>query len=248
MDFTFGIITNGKSNLDDIINSIRDQNIQNYEIIIVGEYKNNDIIDNDINHIEYNDKSISGDISIKKNIITENSRFDNIVYLHDYIKLDKDWYNGFLKFGSDFDICMNIILNKDGARYRDWCLWSDDAKKYNINNYLIPYEMEHLSSMMYISGAYWVGKKKFMLENKLNESLSWGQGEDVEWSIRSRKKTDFKMNKYSKVLLTKNKDRIFNETNESDNLILYGINRYDDSDSYNSLVKKHLYKWLNIDI
>ena len=45
------------------------------------------------------------------------------------------------------------------------------------------------------------------LNNKLKESLNWGQGEDVEWSKRIRNITDFKMNMYSSVKLLKSKDR-----------------------------------------
>jgi hypothetical protein len=36
MNFTFGIITRGDNNISKIIKSIEEENIQNYEIIIVG--------------------------------------------------------------------------------------------------------------------------------------------------------------------------------------------------------------------
>jgi hypothetical protein len=238
MNFTFGIITGGKSNIGEIINSIKYQRIPEFEIIIVG---GNDLLfDDDIKHIKYSDKSPLGDISIKKNIITDNAIFNNIVYLHDYIKLNEGWYDGFIKFGDDFDVCVNIILNLDGTRFRDWCLWLEDAKNYNIYNYLLPYNIKHLSKMMYISGAYWVAKRSFMLENRLDDRLNWGEGEDVEWSIRVRKKTNFKINTNSTVSLTKYKDRIFNNTTDGDNLILSNIHNYDDSNSYEILLKNHL--------
>jgi hypothetical protein len=244
MDFTFGIITSGVSNtIYDLLESINIQGIKDYEIIIVGgdiEINNDKVI-----HIKYVDGSSSGDISIKKNMITSEAKYENIVYLHDYVSLDENWYNGFLKFGDDFTVCMTKILNIDGVRYRDWCLWQDDANKYVGNlNYLIPYDMSHLSSMMYISGAYWVAKKSFMISNKLNEKLSWGQGEDVEWSLRVRNKTEFKMNSLSSVKLLKNKNRIFNETNILENNILSNIKGYDNTNSYNELIKNHLEKWI----
>lgn len=244
MNFTFGIITSGVSNtIYDLLESINIQGIKDYEIIIVGgdiEINNDKVI-----HIKYVDGSSSGDISIKKNIITSEAKYENIVYLHDYVSLDENWYNGFLKFGDDFTICMTKILNIDGVRYRDWCLWQDDANKYVGNlNYLIPYDMSHLSSMMYISGAYWVAKKSFMISNKLNEKLFWGQGEDVEWSLRVRDKTEFKMNSLSSVKLLKNKNRIFNETDSIENNILYNIKDYDNTNSYNELIKNHLEKWI----
>jgi hypothetical protein len=239
MEFTFGIITSGRSNtIFRLIESINLQGINNYEIIIVG----GDIeINNDkVRHINYIDNSSLGDISVKKNIITDEAKYENIVYLHDYISLCEDWYTGFLEFGNYFNICMTRIINTDGSRYRDWCLWQDDANKYVGNlNYLIPYDMSHLSSMMYISGAYWVAKKSFMINNKLNEKLSWGQCEDVEWSLRVRNKTEFKMNSLSSVKLLKNKKRIFNETNIIENNILCNIKDYENTNSYNELMKKH---------
>jgi hypothetical protein len=245
MEFSFGIITNNNNidNLYLIINSIKMLGIEKYEIIIVGGNKIFD--DKNVRHICYLDKSNSGDISIKKNIITNESIYKNIVYMHDYIIFNKDWYDGFLKFGDGFDVCMNRILNLDGSRYRDWCFWKDDSQKYiNSNNCLLSYEITHLTNMMYISGAYWVAKKDFMLKNKLNEKLSWGQGEDVEWSIRARKNTSFKMNTFSSVSLLKQKDRIFNETTQEENKILNNLLKYDDSKSYENLINNHLKNWI----
>ena len=99
--------------------------------------------------------------------------------------------------------------------------------------------------MMYISGAYWVAKKKFMLENMLNEKLKWGQSEDVEWSIRVRKITDFTINERSVVKLMKYKDRIFNEPTDSEISILRNIHDYNNDGDYENLLKNHISKWIN---
>jgi hypothetical protein len=240
MNFTFGIITNNGHHINDVANSIRRLNIDNYEIVIVG--KSDSLHNNsDIKFIEFEDPSVNFSISEKKNLITDNSRYENIVYLHDYIELDAGWYESFLEFGEDFEVCMSRIINQDGSRYRDWCLWRDDADKFVSNgNYLIPYEIKNLSKMMYISGAYWVAKKQFMLDNRLNERLKWRQGEDVEWSLRVRNKTEFKINQKSSVHLLKQKERIFGETTPEENSLLKTINDYDNSDSYEKLLKYHL--------
>lgn len=246
MDFSFGIVSDFSNIifLKKIIKSIKDLNINNYEIIIIGN--NSSCIElDDVKIINYKDNNKLGDISVKKNMITDIAKYENIVYLHDYILFDKDWYSGYVQFGSDFDICINIIENIDGSRFRDWCLWKDDGDKYVAeNNYLLPYDIKHLTRMMYISGAYWVAKKTFMIENRINERLSWGQGEDVEWSIRSRSKTDFKLNENSKVILLKYKNRIFNCVNDDECDLLKNIREYDDSDSYDLLIENHLKKWM----
>ena len=141
--------------------------------------------------------------------------------MHDYIILHKNWYKGFLKFGNDFEIAMNKIYNKDNKRLRDWCLWTDNGNFVdNIVNpklrCLLPYNVENLNEFMYISGTYWVAKRKLMEENPLNENLLWGQGEDVEWSKRVRNIYSFKMNKHSKVLSLKQKRNDFRLISKKD--------------------------------
>lgn len=248
MNFTFGIVTDGnsKDRIDRIIDSIELTMCDDYEVIIVGG-KNEDINGRkNIRLIEFTDLQFPFKISEKKNIITREAKYENIVYLHDYIEFTKDWHTEFKKFGNNFDVCMNSILNTDMTRYRDWCLWMDDASEYvQNNNYLIPYDLKNLSKMMYISGAYWVAKKKFMMENMLNEKLKWGQSEDVEWSIRVRKITDFIINERSIVKLMKHKDRIFNEPTEAEISILRSIGNYNNPDDYKNLLKNHISKWIN---
>jgi hypothetical protein len=243
MDFTFGIITNNGIYIGKIIDSIKSLNIKNYEIIIVGSYIGE--FSGNIRFIEYKDDSINFNISIKKNLISKESKYENIVFLHDYIIMDKNWYDGFLKFGNDFDVCMTKIYNSDGTRYRDWCLWKDDVNNFvKKNNYLIPYNIKSFTKFMYISGSYWVSKKNFMIENPLNEKLKWGQGEDVEWSIRIREKTEFKLNTHSSVTLILKKDRIFNEMDAEDIMKLSNVNKNDNVLSYNNLIENHISKWI----
>ena len=65
---------------------------------------------------------------------------------------------------------------------------------------------------MYFSGAYWVSKKHVMEEFPLDERLSWGESEDVTWSMQVRQKYKFSVNPNSVVQLLKHKpDRAFNE-------------------------------------
>ena len=116
---------------------------------------------------------------------------------------------------------MNKIYNKDNKRLRDWCLWTDNGNFVdNIVNpklrCLLPYNVENLNEFMYISGTYWVAKRKLMEENPLNENLLWGQGEDVEWSKRVRNIYSFKMNKHSKVLSLKQKRNDFRLISKKD--------------------------------
>lgn len=217
MDFTIGIITSEdkEKQLNFIIDSIEKQKIPNYEIVLVG----GDGINRDnVVHIPFDELQKDAWITRKKNLITENAKYDNIVYMHDYLFFEDGWYDGFVKNGDDFKICTNVVKNVDGSRFRDWTLWAElshltneDIKKEDVQYieekrmFLLPYDMKHLSKYMYISGAYWVAKKSIMEEFPLDESLSWGEGEDVEWSKLVREKYDFTMNDNSSVRFMKPK-------------------------------------------
>lgn len=218
MKFTFGIISSGQEdyNVHLVIDSIERLNIPEYEVLIIG---NSDLSRMRTRIIPFNENIKKKWITKKKNLITENAKYDNVVYTHDYVIFEPDWYQGFLHYGDDFKVCMTRMLNKDGTRYRDWCIWPHndnfvDGIVTRQRGCLIPYDMTHLSEYMYFSGAYWVGKKDVMMEFPLNENLTWGQSEDVDWSLRIREKYNFSINKYSSVKLLKYKDRAFDEPDE----------------------------------
>ena len=108
---------------------------------------------------------------------------------------------------------MTPIQNADGTRFRDWTLWPHDITPDGSPNLqsLLPYDVGDLSKFMYISGAYWIAKRKVMQEFPLDETLSWGESEDVKWSKQVREKYNFKLNPHSSVKLLKQKDRVFSE-------------------------------------
>lgn len=74
MDFTFGIVSNGDNQtfLNKVIDSIENENIPKYEIIIVGNVRierTNTIV------IPFDETIKKGWITKKKNIITNNSKY-----------------------------------------------------------------------------------------------------------------------------------------------------------------------------
>jgi len=228
MKFTFGIITyNDEARTMLVIKSILRENIPDCQIIVVGGenlYNHASIpslLNRNITYIPFDESIKKGWITKKKNIITENAKYDNIVYMHDYVKLNQGWYNKFVEFGDNWDICMNRINSFEyqhpwGDRFRDWAAW-DDPNLCDVGDgihrdedgvlghcVIVPYAY-NLTQHMYISGTYWVAKKKVMEEEPLNETLCWGEGEDVEWSKRVRTKYRYVMNPRSSVQLTKPK-------------------------------------------
>lgn len=217
MDFTFGIITGGKNDvmIDGIIDSIERESIPNYEVIIIGESN----IDRDnVLVVPFNETVKQGWITRKKNLITNHAKYDNVVYMHDYIIFNNGWYEGQLSAGDDYKVRVDKILTKEGKRFRDWSIWPNNGNfmdKLIGRQCLIPYDITNLSKYMYISGSYWIAKKSVMEEFPLNEGLCWGHGEDVEWSKRIRLKYNFSMNTNSTVQILKpNKNIAFEIANE----------------------------------
>jgi hypothetical protein len=221
MNFSFGIITNGENDsfIKIIIDSIIINKIPNYEIIIVGNTK----IENseNINIFNFDEKIKEGWITKKKNIIIEKAIYENVVIVHDYVSFDKDWYAGFLKFGNNFELCITKIKNKDNTRYRDYTLFPyrvdyldrnyspHDINSYLSTNCLLPYSFKNsinTNKYLYISGAYFVVKKYIGLTFPLDERLSHGGGEDVEWCKRLHNNNIIiECNSYSSVSLLKYK-------------------------------------------
>lgn len=216
MNFTFGIITGGNEDLriNQIIDSIENENIPNYEIIIVG---GEPVGRNNTHVFKFDETMRPMWITRKKNAVTQNAKYENIVYMHDYLALEPGWYEGWLKFvsstGGNYAVAMNKILNADGSRFRDWCIWDiEQFPGINGRARMLPYDITHLSKYMYFSGAYWVAKKNVMIAFPLDERLVWAQGEDVLWSQQIRQTFNFTMQPNSTVKIIKDwKDPAFTE-------------------------------------
>ena len=119
MKWTFGIITGpSSSTLSDVIDSInRLKFVDDYEIIVVG---GEDIDKKNVRHFTFDESIKDMWITRKKNIIAEEAKYENLCMLHDYVALVPGWAASFEKFGSNWDVCMTPVINRDGQRFRDW--------------------------------------------------------------------------------------------------------------------------------
>src|SRR5690606_16295912 len=221
---SFGIITYSKDGVSDhllnVVSSIRNLKIPKYEIIIVGTKHTiiKSISGDDVVVVDFDEDRKKAWITRKKNLITQIAKYENIVYQHDYIIYDDNWYESWRNFGN-YAIGMNRIFNVDGSRYRDWLLFPNGGlieRVKRLSGYideergcLLPYDETGMSKLMYISGSWWIAKKHVMQEFLLNESLSWGHGEDVEWSYNVRNKYKFSINESASVRLLKHNGVVF---------------------------------------
>lgn len=208
MNFTFGISTvnNERDRLNRIITSIHNLNIpeDKYEIIVIG---GEPIEGKNVVYRQFDEWRKPGWLTRKKNLIAEMAKFDNISIGHDYVIYDKDWYNGFLELGEDWDVAMCKIINTDGKRFRDWVSWYNDGSTLPDANTIqfLSYDDHTQTHLMYISGTYYCIKKRFALRFTLDENKSWGESEDCDFSLRARNLWNYKMNKNSTVRFIKDK-------------------------------------------
>lgn len=216
MNFTFGIVTNN-GDLTYPLLSIRQLNIPNYEIIIVGN-PSKYTLDKHTTIISFDETIKEGWITKKKNMICEKAKYDNIVLMHDYIFIHPDFYTGFLKFGENYNICVTKILNADNTRYRDYILfpqypWWNKVTDWKCQKFLLPYWLPNnhkLNKFIYVSGSFYVIKKDIALKYPLDENLVWGTDEDVQLSINlTNDDILIKCNQYSTVQFMKYKVRAY---------------------------------------
>lgn len=227
MKWTFGIITDGNAGprvvrvIRSIINEVPDA-----EIIVVGGTKDNAKLEQPVcvadstYHIPFAEDVKTAWITRKKNLIAKCASHDNVCIMHDYVALEPGWLEGYDMFGDRWLTCMNRIQNLDGTRFRDWCILHHDSWMYppideqmppeTSAGRLVPYDQKPDPRWQYYSGAYFCSKKSVLIEVPFDESRSWGQGEDVQWSrlIYKRYGPDvFNFNPYSIARFLKQKDR-----------------------------------------
>lgn len=189
------IVTSGRSNaeLSDCLKSIflEFQSVP-YEVLIVGPrrelagFRSNPTV----RIVPYwSFDFLPGMIGHKKNIGASRATFDKLIICHDYIKFLGGFVAGVESFGDDFSILMTKVSFQDGRRARDWLAWDLPG----VGPGLLPYDVLSCSRYMYVSGTYFIAKRSFFLKNGFDPFLRWGEGEDVEWSVRVRKYIVFKL-------------------------------------------------------
>lgn len=189
MKFSFGILTlyENTEQIQGVIDSIKALDIPEYEILLIGP--KNDQFEN---AIEFDENEKSGWITRKKNVLVDSAKYDNVVVMHDYYTFDKDWYKNFVEFGGEWDVCSNAQLLINGNRhFTDWVTWDSPIfPRYTA----MAYDDWSHTRCMYQSGGYMIVKKDFYKKFPMNEEMTWGTAEDVEWSLRMRTSATWKCN------------------------------------------------------
>jgi hypothetical protein len=185
--WSFGIVSGGQNNswVIDLINSIIEQKIPDYEILLCGPspypYKEDEPRQLRIlsDHLINND--IRAPIAFKKNKIIKEALNNNICILHDRYILPQEWFLNFKKFGNYFDVLCLKNLSIEGNRFSvDWMkFYFPLNSRFKINRAL-NYDQWHFEAI--IPGGAMVLKKNLVEDYLFDERLFWDELEDMQIS------------------------------------------------------------------
>lgn len=181
--WSFGIITNGNNvqNVDRLIQSIINQKIPNYEIIVCGEYQGQFVGKiKQLPDIEYL-SDIRAPIQLKKNRIGFSAMYENLIILHDRYEIPALWHAKIKEFGDYFELLVMPNLNSEGRRITDYLFFPNlPTEKVFKMNFLPSYQK--WSNNWFSQGGVIIIKKSIFLNHPIPEYLHWGELEDIVFS------------------------------------------------------------------
>jgi hypothetical protein len=200
MNWTFGIVTAGgqEDRINCIIDSIESQEglaPSDYEIVIVG---GSVISRHNTTVIPFDEEIKPNWITRKKNLIAEHAKHEQLAIVHDYLEFRPGWVKGFEEFGDAWDIAAMRQTRRDGVRFLDWFRKCPGIVLLDYSDH------SHVcDGSQYVAGNAFAVKRGLLLAHPMNESLTWGQCEDIEWSAKVLPLARYKMNPHSEVRLLK---------------------------------------------
>ena len=161
---------------------------RNHEIIILANFNKKNISIKGVRLINLNSKKIT--LGRKRNIAVKLSNYSNLIMSLDYFVINKFKLKNIEREILKNDLLIPKIKTLDKKRYLDW-VFLDYPK---IGKSLCPYNLKD-RRYMFFHGSYLILKKKFIKKNLFSNYLDHQQGEDVDWSLKVRKKIKFKLSK-----------------------------------------------------
>lgn len=116
----------------------------------------------------------------KKNTIARAASHPNLLVAHDRYVLDAGFFEGFDRFGYDFDLCAIRQTYEDGEPYPAYCALNATALVWAPTVHCENYNVLHATQ--YVNGGLMVFKTHVLREHRFNDLLYWNQAEDVEIS------------------------------------------------------------------
>lgn len=186
--WSFGVVNDGRNpeRLEQIAESIRRQHIPHYEILICGPSTTSIPVGQDIRLLPDDDCYLDSRIPIcqKKNILANAAQYNNLVIIHDRIRLTDSWYQHIIQNGNYFDAIVPSIVDAETESKH-----IIDCASYHEITYgkYHPFTRDpKWTSNIYMDGAVMIIKRHVYLQNPLSNFLHWGEKEDVDLAKRMK--------------------------------------------------------------
>lgn len=181
-DWTFAIMTLGYKvdNVVRFLKSVRDHEPApgTSEILVMGPH-NKEYDEYDVKYLDlspFRDDEYA-EISKKKNAIVKAASGTNLLIAHDRFELAPSFFEGFEKYGYDFDFATVTQYTEDGRMVPCYAAIRD---KLRSSPMIWVQEYRHLYDNQYVSGGLTVFKTATIKQVGFNDLLMWDQMEDVE--------------------------------------------------------------------
>lgn len=195
VDVSFNLLSDGRApeRLARAIDSIRKQNIAQYEINLIGpahchaEWRR--VIGGHDVRCVADDAIYAADrrfpIGRKKNLALGSSRGNVIVIMHDRIWLSERWYERLRAHGGAFDLYACRVEAKGGIRYLDKVAmrWSQYLF-YERRMYYLTYRESNVWQTL--DGGFMVLNTRSLGDCRFDDRLHWNEMEDVDFVARQR--------------------------------------------------------------
>lgn len=189
--WTFGIITDGKRRdwMEEIITSIRTQNIPNYEIIVCGTYY--DRQEPNFVYIPFNQRRDKKWITKQKNMICQKAKYENVCILHNRLVLDNKWFTGMKKWGNCFEVLSLKQIQRETSKlgnhweYNHFLFYRKMSRFFDkiILQFTATLDPRDWFENIIMYGQSIICKRSIYLEHKQNEVLYWDWAEDHAFSF-----------------------------------------------------------------
>ncbi|MCL9657981.1 hypothetical protein L2088_25025 [Pseudomonas protegens] len=181
--WSVGILSNGKKEdiVKDLINSILISNKKNIpvEFIIAGPKLTH--IENhnaNIRYVSTNIKDELARIADKKNKIIESANNCNIAIFHDRYIVAENFFDGFEKFGYDFDFLTVSQYYEDDSEFPSYLTFEKKEKRWQTPLHIENHDKS--PSGAFLNGGLIILKKHLSTRPIFNDLLLHNEAEDVE--------------------------------------------------------------------
>jgi hypothetical protein len=181
--WTMAIVTQG-TRVDAVARfckSVRDQDPSGQHEILVHGQPHPAYDPYDVRYIDTLAETPDGvTLGSKKNTIARAAAHPNLLIAHDRYVLDPRFFDGFERFGYDFDLCAVYQTYEDGEPYPSYCALNATGLVWAPTVHCENYNLLHANQ--YVNGGLMVFKTHTLRANPFNDLLYWNQAEDVEVS------------------------------------------------------------------